>query len=274
MFMNNNENESSLKLRKGLIVLIIMIAILVLFLLMSSVGIFDAVGVIIFSLQAVLFGIFFAVVIVSFAWSMLTKVEPDLQIYFAGNPPVDQNIVTKPLQKELEKNLKDATDDEESHLQIVTYNFADGYQITEKGNEAGIGTEVDLTTSTDADKTAFSAVMVSINAGDPALYITDREFVELRMEEGLFASLDTLKNFKYSTMEEIKGKSEQDKGKEHVFAISVEGNTLLEKCGIDTTDKFIAVRVVLSDQKDNESYKIMYDNAITTLRYIVKYNPK
>lgn len=221
-----------------------------------------------------LFGIFFAVVIVSFAYSMLTKVEPDLQLYFVGNPPIEQNVVEKPLQKELEKNLKDATDDEESHLQIVTYNFADGYQITEKGREEGIGTEVDLTTSTDADKTAFSAVMVNINAGDPALYITDREFVELRMREGVFASLDTLKNFKYNTIEEIKGENEQDKGKEHVFAISVEGNTLLEKCGIDTTGKFIAVRVILGDQKGIESCKIMYDNAIATLRHIVKYNPK
>ncbi len=221
-----------------------------------------------------LFGIFFSVVIIIFAWSMLTKVEPDLQIYFVGNPPVDQNTVEKPLQNALEKNLKDATDDDEKYLQVVTYNFADGYQLTEKSREEGIGTEVDLTTSTDADKTAFSAVMVNINAGDPALYITDREFVELRMEEGLYAALDTLKGFKYNTAEEIKGISEQDKGKEHVFAISVEGNTLLEKHGIDTTGKFMAVRVILGDQKGNESYKIMYENAISTLKYIAKHNPK
>ena len=221
-----------------------------------------------------LFGIFFAVVIVSFAWSMLTKEEPDLQIYFAGNPPVDQNTVTKPLQKELEGIITDATDDEDKIVQVATYNFADGYQLTVKDRDADVGTEVDLTTSTDADKTAFSAVMVNINAGDPAVYITDREFIELRMEEGLFTPLDTLKGFKYNTKEEIKGESAQDKGKEHVFAVSVEGNTLLEECGIDTTEKFIAVRIILGDQKGMETHKIMYNNAIKALQHIVKYNPK
>ena len=58
--MGGREKEPGSRTRKGLYVLVILIAILVLIMLLNQIGFFSAIGIALNSLQAFLFGIFFA----------------------------------------------------------------------------------------------------------------------------------------------------------------------------------------------------------------------
>ncbi|MBQ2966744.1 MAG: hypothetical protein IJE10_01320 [Clostridia bacterium] len=220
----------------------------------------------------VIFGIFAAIVIGMFIWSMCTKEKIDLYIHFVGTPPVHQNAVEDGLQHYIAPALNDIHDNDEVLVVPITKNFASGFKIIQH-EEGEVMDELDIETTNEADVSVIDSVMLDITVGEPALYISNDTFLKLRMEEGVFTALDTL-NMDYTAKDEVKGISERDPGKEHVFAISVEGNTLLEKCNVDTTDKYIAVRVVLNDQKGKEEYEGMYENAILALKHILKYNPK
>lgn len=220
----------------------------------------------------VLFGIFALIVLTSFIISIFTKDKVDLYIHFVGNPPVHQNHVEDGLNHYISPNLKDIHNNGEILIMPLTKNFATEFKVIEH-QEGEIMDELEFETTNDADVSVIDSVMLDITVAEPALYITNDIFVRLRMEEGVFTSLDTL-GLEYDNKNVVTGISERDPGKKHVFAISVEGNTLLEKCNVDTTNKYIAVRVVLNDQKGNPEYEGMYKNAILALKHILKYNPK
>lgn len=99
-------------------------------------------------------------------------------------------------------------------------------------------------------------ISLEFTNGETYLFFTDGEYAKA-----------------YGTEEYMHDLSELT-GKKSSYAVSVEGNSLLESCGINTHNLFMCVKLVREFEKDNKELSAYNSNARKAAAAILKYNPE
>lgn len=217
-----------------------------------------------------IFGIFAIVLIICLIYSIATNKADDLTIQIIGNPSVQEIAVEPMFQKELEAIVKDANRDGKIKIDVTTKNLS-SFHLSEEDDQSTPMKIIEWDNEpTDADIMMVEKITTDLTAGEPALYIIDGDIMQVYMTQGVFAELE---GFEVSpSTEAISGESELDKGKTHIYGYSLKGNRLLESFGIDTTKRYIGVRVINSMQENNLEANINYQNAVNALMLILSFN--
>ena len=217
-----------------------------------------------------IFGVFAIVLIVCLIYSIATNKSDDLTIHIIGNPSVQEVAVEPLFQEELKGIVKDANRDGTIKIDVTTKNLS-SFHLSEEDDQTTPMKIIEWDNEpTDADIMMVEKITTDLTAGEPALYIIDGDIMQVYMTQGVFAELE---GFEVSeSTEAITGESELDKGKMHTYGYSLKGNRLLESFGIDTTKRYIGVRVINSMQENNLEAQLNYKNAINALMVILSFN--
>lgn len=215
-----------------------------------------------------IFGIFALVLIITLIYSMLSNKEPDITVQIVGSSVISQEKVEPKFEEALKSVVTDANGDGAIVTDVIVKNISSYHPAEDKAAEGVKIIEWD-NEPTNADRMMIEKITLDLTTGEPALYIIDGSIMEVYMGQGVFAELESLDLPKDAAV--IEGESELAPGKTHIYGVSLKDNAFLKAVGIDSTDKYIGVRVVNAGQEKDEALKNNYKNAMAALKYILNY---
>lgn len=98
-------------------------------------------------------------------------------------------------------------------------------------------------------------IMLGFAADEAVLYLIDEEFLELYEEQEIFEPLDTFVAQQGVPQEQcyvgpVTGQ---------ILGVSLQGNALLEQCGIKTDTLYLAMRVMRQNEQDDQRIQEVFD---------------
>ena len=212
--------------------------------------------------------IFGILLIITLIYSMLSNKEPDITVQIVGSSVISQEKVEPKFEEALKSVVTDANGDSAIVTDVIVKNISSYHPAEDKAAEGVKIIEWD-NEPTNADRMMIEKITLDLTTGEPALYIIDGSIMEVYMGQGVFAELESLDLPKDAAV--IEGESELAPGKTHIYGVSLKDNAFLKAVGIDSTDKYIGVRVVNAGQEKDETLKNNYKNAMAALKYILNY---
>lgn len=107
-------------------------------------------------------------------------------------------------------------------------------------------------------------VMLGFAADEAVLYLIDEEFLELYEEQEIFQPLDTFAAQQNVPQEDCYIEPETGE----VLGVSLQGNALLERCGIQTDTLYLAMRVMRQNEQEKPEMQAMFNASEQIAAYL------
>ena len=110
-------------------------------------------------------------------------------------------------------------------------------------------------------------ITLGFAADDAVLYLIDEEFLELYEEQGIFQPLDVFAAQQTVPQEQLYVGPETGE----VLGVSLQGNALLEQCGMNTETLYLAMRMIRQNEQDDPEVQAMFDASEQIAAYLYQH---